>query len=270
MWDYVEKYGIMEMVKEAIYAMLDLFLLVVEKLIDEPIPLIIIFGVFLVVTVCLSKRLEYVSGRVYVEKRLNQIMREQYHGIIKMFIFIALFTEVMTRTADKLYKDNKPYNMSFIIYYIPMLCLVVVQRLRKVHKERKECYLKCLIYLLPGISSHILYLVLLACANKGIWIIALITVLGVVAPALLDVGILTIISPKDIKMIKIEMVNGDCYNVKYKDLIKQKNNVCIRLRDNRGKVTKAIIVKRDDVAKQTIYTLQPKLSSDKYNIGKVR
>ena len=247
MWDSLKKCAIIGIAKERIYNMLVLFLLVVEKLVNDPKPLLCLLGISVIITVYLNKRTSYIHQKVYVDKELSNLMRSQLRGIIGMFLPMTIMTELMrivTCASDK---------KIFVFYYTPMLILVIFQRIHAICKSREENYIKCGLYVLPGLSSHVLFITLLLCADKGIWGIAAICMCGVIVPTGLEIGILSALSPRDIKMVEITMNNGDVYNIEYRDLKKRNGEVSIRVRDKYKKIKQVIIVKKEDIAKQTVY-----------------
>lgn len=73
----------------------------------------------------------------------------------------------------------------------------------------------------------------------------------------LDCGILATASPKDSKWIKIEMSNGEHYDVEYKDFLERKGDVHLRIRDKSGRIKEVIIFRSDDVLKKKIYSKKP-------------
>ena len=268
MWDFAEMYDIIKKIKEVIHIMLELFLLVVEKLIDDPVPLLIIIGLFFLITIFLSKRMELVTGRVYPEKALSKMIKEQLHKFAMMFPIISMFTDMMVRCSDQIYKDGKPQETSFVVYYIPMLVFVFFLRLGKVYRYRKESSLKCVLYLLPGLSIHITFLIALMCADRGILLLALLVASGIVLPALLTFGILMAVSPKDVKMIKIKDRAGNIYDIRRKDFITNKDEASIRQRDQDGNIISTIIIKKDDIETKNMYVVQPEVDFKKYTASK--
>ena len=49
------------------------------------------------------------------------------------------------------------------------------------------------------------------------------------------------------------MKKVDVYNIEYRDLKKRNGEVSIRVRDKYKKIKQVIIVKKEDIAKQTVY-----------------
>lgn len=252
MWEYLNKYGIIGIMKGCVKNMLELFLLVTEKLVNDPIPLLILLALFGSGYAFLKKRQSYIYQKIYADKVLIKTIRKHFHGMLKMFIPICVGTEVVVKAR------GMTESYMFVACYIPLLLLVICQRMGSIHRERKDSYAKCLLYLCPGISYHTMYIVLLLCANKGIWIIAFIFVLGIVLPGTLDIAIINLLSQKDIKMVRVTMNTGEEYDVEYGDLIKHNDEVSIRFRDSKRKIKQVIIVKKEDVAKQTVYVITPK------------
>lgn len=257
--EYVEKHGIIEHIWRCLCAMLELFLIAVEKLVDEPKILIALVVISFILVKFINYRGQYVFSRVYVEESLSKTMKEQMHQMQWMVLPISVLTELLVNISVYLYGDEKSVRLSFLVYYVPMLALTIYLRIRKLHNTRGDSYLKCAIWLLPGISCHVLFLSFLAFSNKDAWILGLIAILSVIVPPIFDVGILIVVSPKDIKMVSVELVNSEKYDIKHRDLIEIKDDAYIRIRDKNGRIEKTIIVKKENISKKTIYTIKPDL-----------
>lgn len=259
--EYIEKHDIIEHIWRCLCTMLELFLIAVEKLVDEPKILIALVAISFILVNFLKFRRQYVFSRVYVDESLSETMKEQMRQMWCMVFPISVLTELLVSTSLYLYGYEKSVRLSFLVYYLPMLALIICSRMRKLHNARGDSYLKCVIWLLPGISCHVLFLSFLVFSNKGAWVLGLIAILTVILPPMLDVGILIVVSPRDIKMVRVELVNSEKYDIKYRDLIETKDDAHIRIRDKNGRIERTVIIKKEDISKKTIYTIKPDIET---------
>lgn len=262
--EYTGIYDIIKTVWRFFNIMFELFLIAMDKLMDNPKITICALIISAGIVVFLGWRAKYVFRRVYVEKQLSKLMSLYLRKIIYMLFPIVCLTEIMVNISAVMYKDGKPYNLSFLIYYIPMLFLIICFNMSKIKKERNEAYLKCFLWLLPGVSFHTLFLTFLVCSDKSPIVLGIVLILGIITPTIIGAVIRIVVSPKDTKMIKVELSNNEKYSVRYNDLLERKNDLYIRLRNSHGRIEKTIIVKKEDVAKKIIYTKQPNIKLEDY------
>lgn len=271
--EYSEKHGIMKAIWRFLNIMFELFLVALENLIENPKiaigAIIISAGTMLI----LRYRARYVFRRVYIERKLYFLVKENMHYFFGIMPLIICLTEFMTKASMEIYKDGKTHTWSFLLYYIPMLILIIFLRIGNIQRERDESIVKSLLWLMPGISIHILFLLFLVCGNKSPFVLGIILVSGVFVPTILDIGVLFIASPKDVKMCEVELENSDKYNVRLNDLLERKDEVYIRIRNEHREVEKTIVVKKEDISQKTIYTQKPDIKiqeSIRKKIGNIK
>lgn len=262
--EYVRKCDIIKGIWRVLNIMFELFLIAIEKLMDNPKITTGAIIISLGTMIFWGWRAKYVFRRVYVEKKISTLMRMQLQKLMYMMFPIICFTEIMVKISNAIYEDGNPHDHSFLIYYIPMLLFVIYLNASKIKKERKESYIKSILWMLPGISFHGLFLAFIVCGNKSPIILGIILMLGIIVPPALDVLICFMVSPKDRKMVKVELTNKENYNIRYNDLLERKNDSYIRLRSLQGRIEKTIIVKREDIIKKTIYIEKPNINMEDY------
>ena len=236
--------------------MVELFLLAFEKLLENPFVLastILITGLAILT---IKYRTEHVKRNIYVDAELSAEMRFMMRKLLFMFPICAFMTDILNLASTAVYGEARiPF--AYLLYYVPMLLYLTVSNARMMKKKRNEPYWKCAIYILPGISFHVLFLLFIMSCDRNALILSLILLMGGTVPAILDCGILAAVSPKDSKWIKIEMNNGEHYDVEYKDFLERKGDVHLRIRDKSGRIKEVIIFRSDDVLKKKIYSKKP-------------
>lgn len=251
-------------IKGGLSAVFDLFLLAVDKIVDDPKVLIVIVICCFIFFRILKHRMSHVTNRLYVKKDFEDEKVKQTHSMPVMVLPITIFTDLMLKWSYIIYADNKPARLSYLAYYIPLLILITGSRIIKINTTTDVSMFKSILCILPGLSTHIMWLILIIFSDRNVWVIAAILLASIIVPVSVDMIVTTCSSYKDIKMVKIDLVSGESYNIRYKDLIKSKDDVAIRLRKESNRIYQTVVVKKENVQKETIYTLSPDIDLSKY------
>lgn len=255
MYKIVEKCGIIQLAERVVDIMLELILLIIEKLTMKPMILIGILLSSIMFNLIIKYWQSYVYRCMYIEKEIVKITGLYLKKMVFVSFFIIFLTDFLVYISNIIYNETYSYK-KYILYYIILLLLIVFQNIRQIYHIRKENYFKCLLYLLPGISIHIMWLVLLSCAKKSIYVIIGVIMLSIVTPSFLDVIVWYSVSKKDEKWIQIDINSGKTYSIRYKDYFEYKNDISIKFRDDNNHIYKTILINKDDVVKKTIFIKQ--------------
>lgn len=256
MCEYIEKHGIIQLIRRSVNVMFELFLMVIEKLIDEPKVLVGIVIVVMLFMLLSQKRIQYVSRKIYVDKKFCHIGGMLNRRAWMAMLWLSLLTEVVVRVS---LISEKGVNLvdvpqMYIAYYVPLLLMYILSIIFVVHRKYGETYIRSVFSVIPGISLHIALLCLIMYANRSALFLGLIMLIGILFFISSDLFLLYLTARKDEKRVTVIMKGGETYDVRYDDLIENKEGLSIRIRATSNTIEKSIIVKREDVDKKIIYT----------------
>lgn len=255
MFEYIENHDIIQLMRRCIDAMVELLLTIVEKLIDDPKILIGIAIITIFFIVIFKKRERYISRNFYLDKNFSHISKIQTRRSWIAVFLISILTDIITRVSYIGCKNDKPINIRhiYVIYYIPLFILYILSSIFNIHKEYKEKYLKIILSIIPGIYFHLVLILLILFANKSALFLGCIMFAGILLFITSDLLVLYLTGYISEKRVKIIMKNKEKYDIRYNDLIENKEELIIRIRTNSNKIEKNIIVKKEDVDKKVIY-----------------
>lgn len=236
--------------------MFELFLMVIEKMVDEPKVLIGIVIMVMLFTMLSRKRIQYVSRKICVDKKFSDIGKLLNHRAWIAMLLLSCLTEVIMRVGYINEKGVKQVKVSqaYIFYYIPLLLIYVLSSISMVHRKYGETYIRSIFGVIPGISLHIALLCLIMYANKSALFLGFVMLVGILFFITSDLILLYLTAYKDEKRVTVIMKEGEIYDVRYDDLIENKEELSIRFRTASNAIVKSIIVKKEDVYKKIIYT----------------
>ena len=222
---------------------MELFLIAVDKFINTPKAFSVVILVGILVIICINSYKKHVSRNIYPDREFLRVNRRYLRKMLGMFAPVFILTEI-----------------------IPLFALTVCQNVAIIMKEDNFSCRKAILAVLPGSSFYILFYCFLSAANKGVWILAVIAILGVIIPSILDVGTVFLVSEKSKIKIKIYDDNGNIYDVDKKDFIQGGKEVTIKVRDSDGRVCQSIFINNDKIIKKEYYRAEKNFSIDNEDV----
>ena len=181
--------------------MLELVLIILEKLENNIWLATLLLIIAIIYKILIKKRGDYLFRTAYVDKNIYETFKTQTRGMILMCLPVIMLVVFIYHYSVFLYQDSEFNPVLYVTYYIPLLLLIVVQRVRRVVKRLKISWLEGSAILIPGMTYHILYLLLILNARRSIWIIALVILGGAIIPSISQYALMYVFSDKDIKKL---------------------------------------------------------------------
>ena len=245
---------------------MELFLIAVDKFINTPKAFSVVILVGILVIICINSYKKHVSRNIYPDREFLRVNRRYLRKMLGMFALVSIFTEIILSYSNYMHNDYTNQPFLFIMYSIPLFALTVCQNVAIIMKEDNFSCRKAILAVLPGSSFYILFYCSLSAANKGVWILAVIAILGVIIPSILDVGTVFLVSEKSKIKIKIYDDNGNIYDVDKKDFIQGGKEVTIKVRDSDGRVCQSIFINNDKIIKKEYYRAEKNFSIDNEDV----
>ena len=241
--------------------MAELFLNLIDKFVDDKWVLLAIFIVLAVYIIFMKKRNDFLLRKAYIDPTIFEEFNRQTKQVGAMFLPTAYCVQIICYYSAYLRGETRFDSTLYPVYYMPMLLIVVLPRIRKVYKTLDVSILTAICLLIPGTLFHILYLVLTVNKEKGILFFVAISFLGIILPIMMHYLLLYMISEKDKKMIKLEMKNGKIYYNRYNDVLDDGKDeyVSIKIRNKNGDIKKIKKVRREDIKEKQIYLEKPSI-----------
>ena len=235
--------------------MLDLILILLEKINNNAYVVVGLIVMIIAYRIYSNNRADYLFRNAYVKKEVYNTFKAQTRGMIFMYAPVTLFTHLIYLYSAYLHKDIEFYPELYVLCYMPLLGLIVIQRIKRVTRKIHVSWMKGSIFLIPGTLFHILYLISVLYKKKNTWILVLIMLGSLILPAIAEFVLMYIISDKDKKMVVLKMKNGKTYHHRYEDVIDDGKGdfVSVRVRKKNGNVGKVIKIRREDIEYQEIY-----------------
>ncbi len=245
---------------------MELFLIAVDKFINTPKAFSVVILVGILVIICINSYKKHVSRNIYPDREFLRVNRRYLRKMLGMFAPVFILTEIILSYSNYMHNDYTNQPFLFIMYSIPLFALTVCQNVAIIMKEDNFSCRKVILAVLPGSSFYILFYCFLSAANKGVWILAVIAILGVIIPSILDVGTVFLVSEKSKIKIKIYDDNGNIYDVDKKDFIQGGKEVTIKVRDSDGRVCQSIFINNDKIIKKEYYRAEKNFSIDNEDV----
>lgn len=189
--------------------MLDLILILLEKINNNAYVVVGLIVMIIAYRIYSNNRADYLFRNAYVKKEVYNTFKTQTRGMIFIIYLYSAY----------LHKDIEFYPELYVLCYMPLLGLIVIQRIKRVTREIHVSWMKGSIFLIPGTLFHILYLISVLYKKKNTWILVLIMLDSLILPAIAEFVLMYIISDKDKKMVVLKMKNGKTYHHRYEDVI---------------------------------------------------
>lgn len=238
---------------------MELFLIAVDKFINTPKAFIVVVLVGILVMICIGSYKKHVSRTIYPDREFLRVNRKYVKKMLGMFAPMFFLVEIILSYSNYIHNNYTNQPFLFIIYSIPLFALTVCQNVAIIMKEDNFSYRKAILAVVPGSSFYILFYYFLSAANKGVWILAVIAILGVIIPPILDAGTVYFVSEKSKIKIKIYVDNGNIYDVDKKDFIQGGKEVTIKVRDSDGRVCQSIFINNDKIIKKEYYRAEKEI-----------
>lgn len=238
---------------------MELFLIAVEKFVNTPIAFIIVVLALTVFIICIGTYKKHVSRTIYLDREILRVNHKYLKKMLGMFFPMSILVQIMLLCSNYLHNDYSNQPFFFIVYSIPLFALTVCQNVAIIMKEDNFSSRKAILAIVPGSSFYILFYCFLGAANKSVWILAVIAILGVIIPLILDVGIVFLASEKSKIKIKVYIDNGNIYDIDKKDFIQGSKEVTIKVRDTDGRVCQSIFINNDKIIKKEYYRVEKEI-----------
>lgn len=236
---------------------MELFLIAVEKFINTPIAFIIVVLTLVAVIICIGAYKKHVSRTIYLDKELLRVNCKYLRKMLGMFGPICILTQIMLSYSNFIHNDYTNQPFFFIVYSIPLFALIVCQDVAKIMKEDNFSSRKAILAVTPGSSFYILFYCFLGAANKSVWILVVIAILGVIIPFILDVGVVFCLSEKS--KIKVYVDDGSLYDIDKKDFIEGNKEITVKMRDADERVCQSIFINSDKIMKKEYYRVEKEI-----------
>lgn len=238
---------------------MELFVIAVEKFIDTPIAFIIVVLALVVGKICIGLHKKHVSRTIYLDREILRVNRKYLRKMLGMFMPISFLGQIILSYSNYIHNDYTNQPFFFIVYSIPLFALTVCQNVTIIMKKENFNSKKAILAVMPGSSFYILFYCFLGAANKSVWILAVIAILGVIIPPILDIGIVFLTSEKSKIKIKVYVDNGNIYNIDKKDFMQGNKEVTIKVRDEDGRVCQSVLINNDKIIKKEYYRAEDEI-----------
>lgn len=240
--------------------MWDLFLLILENF-DNNIHLLA--GAILLIagySIFMKKRGDFLFRTAYVDRKIYEEFGKQLRHMILMYVPTVVLVQILYSVSAYLHKDKAFYPRLYVSFYLPMLCLIIWSQSSKVVRQLQISREFAALMLIPGTLFHVFFLAFILCAKRGIWIIILLMIFGVIVPTLSSHILIYIVSDKDIKMVELKLTSGKVYHNRYSDVIDDGKDefISVKVRKKNGSVKEIKKIRREDIAEKKIYLKKPK------------
>lgn len=232
---------------------MELFVIAVDKFVNSPKAFIVVALICIIVMIFIGAYKKHVSKTIYLDREILRVNRKYLRKMLCMFIPVSILAQILLSWSNYIHNDYTNQPAFFIVYSIPLFALTVCQNVIIIMKENNFSIGKAVLAIAPGSSFYILFYCFLGAANKSVWILVVVAILGVIVPPILDVGIIFFVSEKSKIKIKVYDDNGNIYDIDKKDFIQGSKEVTIKERDEDGRVCRSVFINNDKIIKKEYY-----------------